>query len=294
MATIDSSALDNGGKASVARFPGSFLGKDGKIPTKALNLSKSSAEGSVVGTVKLLVLTEKIEGNSTFFVMNEGKIIGSIKIGNPFDMSPSDFDFMSSLHKLEVGSSKNNNFGYRVESYESFDETISMEKQEKLIVDVESFLPSNVLKMKRVMKSTEERIIAAAVLVPGVTDLHNEIYDEDTVRSAAYYFLEHYLSDDDHGIDVMHDGEIVPDAIRLVQSFVLDEEKTYNVEVPAIDDDEHPAKNIETITYPKGTWIMYARVVSDALWNKVKDGTYKSWSIYGLAFVKTLNKILNK
>jgi len=295
--TITSGDLDTGGRANPVRFPGSFLDEEDKSPTRALNLMKNVSDGSVDGTVKMIVSDEKIENSHKipYFIMSEGQIVGAVKLGHAFDITESDYDLMKGLHGLpEGGCPEGGAYGYRIKAIESFEELVKVKtEQNGLVVDVEAYLPNNVIKMMPVQKSTEERIVASAVLVPGVTDLHDEIYDEEVVRAAAYYFLEHYMMDDDHGIDVMHDGEIVPEAIRPVQSFVLDEERTYDVEVPALDDD-HPAKEMKTLTFPKGTWIMYARIISDTLWGKVKTGDYKSWSIAGLARVVELRKILGR
>lgn len=295
---ITTGDLDAGGRAAAARFPGSFLDDEDNQPFQALNLQKSSAEGSIAGSVKMFVLDEEIENSHTrpFFVMSEGQIIGAVKIGHSFKVSPEDFDMMKSLHGLDDPTDEYDKYayGYRIQAVESFEDSIKVAKAEGVLIDVEAYLPNNVIKMYTVQKSVEERIVASAVLVPGVTDLHDEIYDEDVVREAAYYFLEHYLLDEDHGIDVMHDGEIVPDAIRPLQSFVLDDERTYTVDVPALIDDDHPSKENDTITFPKGSWLMYARVVSDVLWDKVKDGGYTTWSIAGLARVRELRKILSR
>ena len=89
----------------------------------------------------------------------------------------------------------------------------------------------------------------------------------------------------------MHDGEVVPDALRVLQSFVLDEDKTYNVDAPTLKDD-HPSREKSEITFPKGTWIMYVRVISDTLWEKVKTGELTGWSIAGLARVTELRKTI--
>jgi len=293
--TITSSDLDDGGRAAPARFPGSFLDNEDKQPFQALNLEKSSADGVLDGSLKMLVLSKSIENSSTkpFFVMSDGQITGAVKLGHSFEMTSDDYDFMQKLHGLPEGAGSGSTYGYRVSSYEPFEDTVKIAKSEGVVINVEDYLPSNIIKMVPIRKNLEDRIVASAVLVPGVTDLHEEIYDEETVRAAAYYFLEHMYEDDDHGMDVMHDGEVVRNSIRPVQSFVLDEERTYTVDVPALDDEEHPSKSTETITLPKGTWILYARIISDTLWSKVKSGDYTGWSIAGLARVRELRKILS-
>lgn len=295
--TITTGDLAGGGKKNPARFPGSFLNDEQKAPFSALNLVSKSANGAVDGSVKMLVLSEEINTHRTpYHVMSDGEVVGAVKLGNSFQMSKEEYEFMQPLHGLPKGEYNENAYGYRVYEYEPYEDRVKIPNTSGLIVSVEDFLPENIIDVVHIRKSAdvEERIFACAVLVPGVTDLHGSIYNEEVVREAAYYFLEHYLIDDEHGIDVMHDGEIVTDAIRPIMSFVLDEEKTYKIDIPAIEDEEHPSKEMDSVTFPKGTWILYARIISDTLWNKVKDGTYTGWSIYGIARVRELRKILDE
>ena len=59
--------------------------------------------------------------------------------------------------------------------------------------------------------------------------------------------------------------------------------------------EDHPAKDIEEITYPKGTWMMYARSretkSGEALWKKFKSGELLGWSIGGVATVQQLKSL---
>jgi len=272
-------------------FPGSFLDDTNQHPCQALNLSKGIVSGVRDGVVKMLVLNQDIprESNEALYLMAEQEIDSAVRLGPSFPVTPTDFEFFKSAHHLDT--CPTNAYGYRVSSVEPFEEKVKVANDESLIVNVEAYLPQNLLKMVSIHKSIEEHIVASAVLVPGVTDYYKEIYDEETVRAAAYYFLENLWIDDEHGMDVMHDGVIIRDALRPVQSFVIDTEITYTSEVDVLEDG-HPSKDIQTLTLPKGTWIMYARIVSDILWGKVKDGTYTGFSMAGLARVRELRKIL--
>jgi PBSX family phage portal protein len=165
----------------------------------------------------------------------------------------------------------------------------TMGEAEERLAQVESFSEKRV-PIDKVFKATadEERIVGGAVLVPGVVDLQGDTYDADTTTAAAYYWLEHYQEDPrENGIKFMHEGEVIFDAARPIQSFVLDREMEFEVEVPAAGDD-HPAKELTTLTYPKGTWILYARIRDDVLWEKFKKGEIKGWSIGGVALVQQL------
>lgn len=137
----------------------------------------------------------------------------------------------------------------------------------------------------------EERIVGGAVLVPGVVDLQGDIYDDQTTEAAAHYWLEHYMEDPkENGIKFMHHGEVIYDAARPIQSWVLDRDMEFEVEVPAASDD-HPAKELSTLTYPKGTWILYARIRDTSLWKMFKSGELSGWSIGGVAAVQQLKRL---
>lgn len=86
----------------------------------------------------------------------------------------------------------------------------------------------------------DEMIVGGAVLVPGGVDLQGDIYDDIATTGAAFYWLEHYQEDPkENGIKFMHQGEVIYDAARPIQSFVLDRDMEFEVEVPAADS-EHP------------------------------------------------------
>lgn len=282
------------GMGEAVTFPQSFLQEETQKAQFALQLSLEEAELVFNGDKRALVYDEPLEKSSEqpYYVMVDEKIVGAVKLGYGFRFDDeAEFLLTKSIHREEQW--RKNLHGYRIEMAGMFDSPLpvylSDDDRDQKILEVEKM--SGVVTTDVWKSVTEERVVAAAVLVPNKTDLHGEIYDEETVRAAAYYFMEHYLQDEEHGIDVMHDDEVVPDAIRVLQSFVLDEEKTYSVEVPALDQ-EHDMKEKSEISFPAGTWIMYARVISDTLWEKVKKGELKSWSIAGLARVRELRKKL--
>lgn len=161
--------------------------------------------------------------------------------------------------------------------------------------------PTNVVKIdvghiKRVDKAdkSEERIVGGAVLVPGVVDLQGDIYAAEVVVAAAQYWLEHYMEDPkENGIKFMHEGETIYDAARPVQSWCLDRDMEFEVDVPAAGDD-HPSKEMNTISYPKGTWMLYARIRDDKLWGMFKSGELSGWSIGGVALVQHLKRLVEQ
>jgi hypothetical protein len=146
------------------------------------------------------------------------------------------------------------------------------------------------VQLTRVHKSDSERhIIGGAVLVPGTVDLQGDTYDDIATEAAAHYWLEHYGDGEDFGIKLMHQGVVISDAARPIESYVLKEDTVFKVDVPAASDD-HPSKEFEEITYPKGTWMLFAKVIDETLWDDCKDGDLLGWSIGGVALVQELKR----
>lgn len=294
---ISTSDLSGGGKAGVVRLPSSFLDDEDKQPQFAMRITEAQAEKAFSGSKNLFISEKKIEDSQDepLYLMVDDDIVGAVKFGYSFDMDEKTFSLTKAHHDEEEY--KENSFGYRVQNIAKFDTPITVLSQsDETFVSIQAKSMNGVINDVQIWKqaTTEERIVGAAVLVPGRTDLHKEVYDEETVRNAAHFFFEHYREDEDHGIDVNHDGDVDFDAIVPVESFVLDREMTYEIEIPAIETDEEETEKAEvkTITFPKGTWIMYARVISDTLWARVKNGELLSWSIKGFVTVRQLRKLL--
>jgi len=296
--TISTSALSEGGQASPVRFPNSFLDDEDKQPEFAMRITQKQADNAFAGIKKVFISDRQIENSheEPLYLMVDNDIVGAVKFGYSFNMDEDTFS-LTKLHHTE-DEYKNDSFGYRVQNIAKFDVPITVLSQsDDTFVSIQSKTVKGVVSDVQIWKQAkvEERIIGAAVLVPGRTDLHKEKYDEETVRNAAHFFLENFRKDDDHGIDVDHDGIVDFNSIVPVESYVLDREMTYEIEIPAIDvadSETEKSSTMKTITFPKGTWIMFARVISDTLWNRVKLGELKSWSIAGLATVRQLSKIL--
>ena len=142
--------------------------------------------------------------------------------------------------------------------------------------------------VRPIFKKDEEHIIGGAVLVPGVVDLQGDTYDADAVEFAANWWLEHYLEDPkENGIKLMHEGEVIFDAARPIQSYVLMKDMEFKVDVPVVSK-EHTSKDFTKLSYPKGTWMLYARVRDMALWDRIKSGDFIGWSIGGEALVQAI------
>lgn len=91
-------------------------------------------------------------------------------------------------------------------------------------------------------------------------DAQHDIYDEQTIRKTAHDFMANYQE-----IGLQHEGS-VDDRVKILESYIAPCDFEMNGQ-----------------TIKKGTWMLGARVVDDALWQDVKSGALTGWSIGGSA-----------
>lgn len=132
----------------------------------------------------------------------------------------------------------------------------------------------------------EERIVGGIVLRPqesteDVIDLQADYYTAEDIYDAAHYFMENYWNEGDHGMRVMHKGEIVNDKIRILESYIAPVDFDVIVHKLGVDGDK--------VEVTKGSWIMIVKVLNDELWDDVKDGGFSGFSFGGTATVETLD-----
>lgn len=293
---IDTGDMSGGGKKGPAHFGESFLERK-----KGLGILVLKEELDVFKSEngKLLIRTEKCEDSADhdFLIMSGDVAHGSMKLSAPFEMSFEEVLMtqishgISSVYLNTIKDSVGKFYGYRI-----LDKNFSGDPLYVEVINAQNWIceviplekDSSKLTVKIFKSSSdEERIVAAAVLVPNIPDLHGDIYDGPTVRKAAYSFMENYRDDVEHGINVMHQGKKIEKGIRVLQSFVLDAETTYECELTAATDD-HLSQERKSVTYPVDTWIMYAKVLSDELWEAAKIGDFTGWSIQGYAKIEEL------
>ena len=107
---------------------------------------------------------------------------------------------------------------------------------------------------------SDERFVLGIVLEPEVVDAQGDIYSADEIRQAAYRFMEEF-----GGLGLMH-RLAVNDQVKVLESYVA----PVDFEIAGV-----PVK--------KGTWLLGVRVLSDELWEQVKDGKLTGFSIGGSA-----------
>ena len=114
-------------------------------------------------------------------------------------------------------------------------------------------------------KEEKQRIVYAAVLIPGEPDLDadkgEKILTAEEVEEVAHKWMLEYGN-----IDYMHG---LNNVAKPVETFILPIEW----EVEAFG---------EKMLLPKGTWVLAAKVVNDKAWKKVESGELTGFSIMGI------------
>jgi hypothetical protein len=118
---------------------------------------------------------------------------------------------------------------------------------------------------------TEKRILMGAALIPNKQiyrknkDKEFYIYfSEDTVRKASELFL---MRANQNNATLEHEKKML-EGMSVVESWIIEDEK--------LDKSAKYGFNL-----PKGTWMISMKVNNDEIWNKVKAGEVKGFSIEG-------------
>jgi len=108
--------------------------------------------------------------------------------------------------------------------------------------------------------SDDERFVLGIVLEPEVVDAQQDVYSATEIRAAAHRFMEEFQD-----VGLMHRMR-VNGAVKIVESYLAPSDVT-----------------IAGTAIKQGTWLLGVHVVSDALWQEVKDGALTGFSIGGSA-----------
>ena len=106
----------------------------------------------------------------------------------------------------------------------------------------------------------DERYVLGIVLEPEVVDAQGDIYSAAEVRQAAHRFMEEF-----GGLGLMHRFR-VNDQVKVLESYLAPVDFV-----------------VGETSVRKGTWLLAVRILSDELWEQVKDGQLTGFSIGGSA-----------
>jgi Na+-transporting NADH:ubiquinone oxidoreductase subunit NqrC len=130
-------------------------------------------------------------------------------------------------------------------------------------------LKKHELELKTVDK--EKRILMGAALIPNkhiyrVNEQNEEYYiyfSSDTVRKASELFL---MRSNQNNATLEHESKL--QGMSVVESWIIEDEKK-------------DKSNLYGFSLPKGTWMISMKVNNDKIWNDVKEGKVKGFSIEG-------------
>jgi hypothetical protein len=115
----------------------------------------------------------------------------------------------------------------------------------------------------------EERTVTGIVLKPNVVDAQGQVADKKVIKDAAFDFLSKYNTDTKIGY--MHENFDIP--FELCESSITKQTMV-----------------IDNSVIPEGSWLMTVRVLDDEIWDKVKKGEIKGFSIGGVATIEQLEE----
>ena len=106
-------------------------------------------------------------------------------------------------------------------------------------------------------KNEELREITSVVLVPEVADWHDEIYSAKEIRKAERNFSKYCKK-----ANLQHEHQLDESMAEFVESYITPSDMI-----------------VDNRVVKKGSWMATLKCHSDALWDAVKDGTFKGFSI---------------
>lgn len=116
----------------------------------------------------------------------------------------------------------------------------------------------------------EKRIVMGAALIP-----NKKIYRRDKDKEFEIYFTDETVRRASELVFMrnQHQNATLEHAVKLSGMAI--------VESWIIEDDEKDKSNIYGFDLPKGTWMITMKVMDDNIWDKVKNGEVKGFSIEG-------------
>lgn len=135
----------------------------------------------------------------------------------------------------------------------------------------ENFVALNKHEVELKEVDTEKRILMGAALIPNKQiyrrNKEKEYYiffSEETVRKASELFL---MRSNQNNATYEHERKML-EGMSVVESWIIEDEKT-------------DKSRLYNFNLPKGTWMISMKVNNDEVWQSVKDGEVKGFSIEG-------------
>ena len=133
----------------------------------------------------------------------------------------------------------------------------------------------------RVFKLDDElRLAKGPVLRPDIRDRHGTTVDRTTIRQAAHQFMIRYRLGETTSGYMHRDFYRADERFQIVECYITDVDVTIpRTERLAIDGEDGDGD----IVIPAGSWMMAVVVKDDQVWEQIKSGVVKGFSIGGTA-----------
>ena len=135
----------------------------------------------------------------------------------------------------------------------------------------ENFVALNKHEVELKQVDTEKRILMGAALIPNKQIYRRNkdkeyyiFFSEETVRKASELFL---MRSNQNNATYEHERKML-EGMSVVESWIIEDEKT-------------DKSRLYNFNLPKGTWMISMKVNNDEVWQSVKDGDVKGFSIEG-------------
>lgn len=138
-----------------------------------------------------------------------------------------------------------------------------------------NFLAFSEEKQTFAIVNDDRRIISGIAMMPdiamfrkGTEDIpdHKVFFTKETIEQIAQKF---FLKGFNQNFNLMHNPDMKPEGVFVFESFITDSERGIL-----------PMKGFEDA--PEGSWFLSAKIQNDDVWEKVKSGEIKGFSVEGL------------
>lgn len=132
-------------------------------------------------------------------------------------------------------------------------------------------------KLQLSIQNEDKRIIAGAAMLADTPIYRNDsngeyyvVFSKETIKQIVEkFFKKGYVQN----FNIMHDGGEVVKDVTIFQSFISDSEIGIS-----------PMKGYEDA--PEGSWFIAAKVDNEEVWNRVKSGELRGFSVEGIFNIK--------
>jgi hypothetical protein len=145
-----------------------------------------------------------------------------------------------------------------------------------------AFLAFNEARISFAIEDEEERIVSGALMLADTPIYRNDgngeyyvVFTKDTIKKIAQkYFKKGYQNN----VNLMHDSGQVMEGVTMFESWIVDEKRGIK-----------PMKGFEDVK--DGSWFGSFKVENEDVWNMIKEGKVKGFSVEGIFnYVKDKSK----